>query len=89
MSLGTTEQCERCEESFPEHLIHPLVFICKDCRGVNIMMVCPPCALECKRRMHDDPTYMFDGEKARELYYEALEYLERRSCNANTETEKE
>ncbi len=53
------------------------------------MMVCPPCALECKRRMHDDPTYMFDGEKARELYYEALEYLERRSCNANTETEKE
>jgi hypothetical protein len=72
-------QCDKCGREFPARLINPLETgtIAPDgsTSGVQVVRVCPLCALELVRATTGNPDYMFSGPGALAAYQEAQAYV--------------
>lgn len=61
--------CDKCKKEFPEDMIQPFF----STRG-NFML-CAPCALEKRNKMHGFKDNKFNGSEANKLLFRTKEYL--------------
>lgn len=68
-------KCSKCLDNFPDDLVQPMAVGTPE--GLKYLDLCGVCALEKMRQVHGNPTLMFNGPMAKDIYHRSKAHKEK------------